>query len=150
LPSASARIGACSALYDRNRSNAGEPRRPVAHEANFPVMRCIRVEIESMWGRKASMTPAIPLKTFPNATPSPMIAGFTLPCRSLRNRDQNGVFTSAEALSCRMPIASAADRTNGVIPGRAFFMATRARVKMGITAGCRLLDQAENAVLRSR
>ncbi|HEY9373194.1 hypothetical protein, partial [Streptomyces sp.] len=62
-------------------------------------------EMPSMCGRNASMTPAIPLKTLPNATPSPMIAGFTLPWRSCLKPCQNGFFSSVDALSWRMPIA---------------------------------------------
>ncbi len=57
-----------------------------------------------------------------------------------------GLLKPAEARACSTVMARAAASTNGVSPGRMFFSPFSARVKMGITAGWRLVDHALNAV----
>ena len=108
----------------------------------------MRDEIESMCGRKASITPAMPLKTFPNPTPSPVIAGPTEACKSFLNVCHHGDLNPRDARSCRSPIAFAAFRANGVTPGSAAFSPFSARVKIGITAGCSDFDHADVASRR--
>src|ERR1043165_5544293 len=111
-------------------------------------MPCMRLEIESMWGRNAPTIPAIPLNVFPKATPRPIRAGFTEPARSVLNVFHQGDLKPADALSCSVEMASAADFTNGVRPGSAFRSPLIARVKMGMTCGCSDRDHAENAERR--
>ncbi|MBM4825069.1 hypothetical protein HXP45_28965 [Streptomyces actuosus] len=84
------------------------------------------------------MISTMPLKTFPNATPRPMMAGFTDVRRSATKSVHHFDLKPALALSCSVVMALAASKTNGVRPGRARRMPSRARVKMASrqAAGC--------------